>query len=177
PSAQSLRSTRTPPPATTTAQVFWRVQWRPWLRFCAGLLPTLALFAYALFVEWTNDAVLGYWDTPSKLGLLLVEPPSAVLGDWTHAFPLVWCGLVLQTLWYAGQCLVLPAPMGTPSTTSSVLANVPTSLLPSAIQPIRAQISALQLPTQCLGQLVDMGSWLLLLTGVAAVVSQVALVS
>ncbi|KAJ1960135.1 hypothetical protein H4R35_007572, partial [Dimargaris xerosporica] len=123
------RPAQTPPPAVPvpavrTAQVSWRVQWLPWLRFCAGLLPTLALFAYALFVEWANDAVLDYWDTPSKLGLLLVEPPSAVLGDWTHAFPLAWYGLGLQVLWYAGQRLAPSASTHTPAAPpSSILAN------------------------------------------------------
>ncbi|KAJ1928410.1 hypothetical protein IWQ60_002075 [Tieghemiomyces parasiticus] len=148
---------------------------RPLLQYLGALLPILVLFGYALFVEWSNDRVLDYWNTRSKLAALLVEPPSQVLGDWHHAVPLVWYALGLQVAWLVGASALPSGATALRTGWQPLLpSGLPVELFPPTIRPWALPLTRLRVPTLPLGGLVDTVCWILLLTGLASVSATLA---
>ncbi|KAJ1986012.1 hypothetical protein H4R33_003606 [Dimargaris cristalligena] len=173
----SAPSTPVSPVRRTRSRTPVHLNWWPLLHWLGALVPVFSLFAYALFVEWTNDTVLDYWDTWSKLASLLQEPPSQILGDWHNAVPLFWYLVLAQGLWLFGVSPWLGSNQGQSlvSTQPLLPAIIPVPMLPPAIQPLVVRLMRVQVPSLRISLLVDGVCWLLFLTGVAVVVSHLFL--
>ncbi|KAJ1961886.1 hypothetical protein IWQ62_003713 [Dispira parvispora] len=164
----------TPITRSRSTKTTWRFSGQPSRQFVLFLLPVVLLFGYAFFIEWTNDHVLNYWDTRAKFASLLWEPPSTIMGDWDHAIPLVWYAVLLQLGWLAVSSVwgfrseISTTSVANPADNAPSIS--PLALLPPVLQQGLAKLNRVRSHSQLLGTVTDAVSWLLLLTGLTAVV-------